>query len=181
MSGLAYSPDSAWLAWAHPGPEPLSRIRLARLADDETADDETVDVTDGRFVDSEPVFTADGKYLAFLSARIFDPVYDAHFFDLSFPFGSRPYLVPLAADTPSPFAPLPQGRPVGNGPDKNGADRTVRTRTGPRARPAAMRRPTGRRQITTASMMTGPGAKTTGHHPCRWTWTAWPPGWSASR
>ena len=115
MSGLAYSPDSAWLAWSHPGPQPLSRIRLARLAGDEI-----VDVTDGRFVDSEPVFTADGKYLAFLSARIFDPVYDAHFFDLSFPFGSRPYLVPLAADTPSPFAPLPQGRPVGNGPDKNG-------------------------------------------------------------
>ena len=115
MSGLAYSPDSAWLAWSHPGPQPLSRIRLARLAGDEI-----VNVTDGRFVNSEPVFTADGKYLAFLSARIFDPVYDAHFFDLSFPFGSRPYLVPLAADTPSPFAPLPQGRPVGNGPDKNG-------------------------------------------------------------
>ena len=127
MSGLAYAPDSAWLAWAHPGPEPLSRIRLARLADDETADDEIVDVTDGRFVDSEPVFTADGKYLAFLSARIFDPVYDAHFFDLSFPFGSRPYLVPLAADTPSPFAPLPQGRPVGNGPDKNGAGKNGTT------------------------------------------------------
>ncbi len=115
ISGLAYSPDSAWLAWSHPGPQPLSRIRIARLTDDEI-----VDVTDGRFVDSEPVFTADGKYLAFLSARIFDPVYDAHFFDLSFPFGSRPYLVPLAADTPSPFAPLPQGRPVGNEPDKNG-------------------------------------------------------------
>ena len=115
MSGLAYSPDSAWLAWSHPGPQPLSRIRLARLAGDEI-----VDVTDGRFVDSEPAFTADGKYLAFLSARIFDPVYDAHFFDLSFPFGSRPYLVPLAADTPSPFAPLPQGRPVGNGPDSGG-------------------------------------------------------------
>ena len=114
VSGLAYSPDSAWLAWAHPGRDPLSRIRLARLADDEIAD-----VTDGRFVDSEPVFTADGKYLAFLSTRIFDPVYDAHFFDLSFPFGSRPYLVPLAADTPSPFAPLPQGRPVGNGPDQD--------------------------------------------------------------
>ena len=114
VSGLAYSPDSAWLAWAQPARQPLSRIRLARLAGDEIAD-----VTDGRFVDSEPVFTADGKYLAFLSARIFDPVYDAHFFDLSFPFGSRPYLVPLAADTPSPFAPLPQGRPVGNGPDQD--------------------------------------------------------------
>ncbi|HEX9352519.1 MAG TPA: hypothetical protein VF933_01690, partial [Streptosporangiaceae bacterium] len=125
MSGLAYSPDSAWLAWAHPGPQPLSRIRLARLADDEIAD-----VTDGRFVDSEPLFTADGKYLAFLSARIFDPVYDAHFFDLSFPFGSRPYLVPLAADTPSPFAPLPQGRPVGNGPDKKGDKDTDKDEAG---------------------------------------------------
>ena len=33
VSGLAYAPDSAWLAWSHPGPPPLSRIRLARLAD----------------------------------------------------------------------------------------------------------------------------------------------------
>ncbi|HUY46244.1 MAG TPA: PDZ domain-containing protein [Streptosporangiaceae bacterium] len=113
VSGLAYAPDSAWLAWSHPGPQPLSRIRLARLADSTI-----VDVTEGRFIDSEPAFTGDGKYLAFLSARIFDPVYDAHFFDLSFPYGSRPYLVPLAADTPSPFAPLSEGRPVGNAPDK---------------------------------------------------------------
>jgi len=113
VSGLAYAPDSAWLAWAHPGPQPLSRITLARLADGLV-----VDATEGRFIDSEPAFTRDGKYLAFMSARIFDPVYDAHFFDLSFPYGSRPYLVALAADTPSPFAPLTAGRPPGDGPDK---------------------------------------------------------------
>ncbi len=113
VSGLAYSPDSAWLAWSHPGPQPLSRIKLARLADGLV-----VDATDGRFTDSEPVFTGDGKYLAFLSARIFDPVYDAHFFDLSFPYGSRPYLVPLAAATPSPFDPLTAGRPPGDGAGK---------------------------------------------------------------
>ena len=107
VSGLTYAPDSAWLAWSEPGPSPLSRIRLARLADASV-----VDVTDGRFIDDEPAFTGDGKYLAFLSTRIFDPVYDAHFFDLSFPFGSRPYLVPLAAVTPSPFGPLP-ARPAG--------------------------------------------------------------------
>ena len=69
----------------------------------------TVDVTDGRFVDSDPVFTIDGLYLAFLSRRTFDPVYDVHSFDLSFPFGARPYLVPLAAHTLSPFGPLPGG------------------------------------------------------------------------
>ena len=108
--GLSWSPDSAWLAWSQPGPQPLRRIRIARRSDAEV-----YDVTDGRFTDTDPAFTADGLYLAFLSLRSFDPVYDAHFFDLSFPFGSRPYLVPLAAATASPFAPLPQGRPVDPG------------------------------------------------------------------
>ena len=45
--------------------------------------------------------------------RSFDPVYDAQSFDMSFPYGSRPYLLPLAAQTPSPFGPLREGRPPG--------------------------------------------------------------------
>ncbi len=64
-----------------------------------------VDVTDGRFRDESPSFTPDGKFLAFLSNRSFDPVYDGHSFDLSFPSPIKPYLVALAADTPSPFGP----------------------------------------------------------------------------
>ena len=112
IDDVSWSPDSAWLAWAQPGPQPLARIRLARAEDGST-----VDVTDGRFVDSDPVFTVDGLYLAFLSRRTFDPIYDAHSFDLSFPFGVRPYLVPLAAHTLSPFGPQPGGRPVGAGED----------------------------------------------------------------
>jgi tricorn protease len=108
VDDLSWSPDSAWLAWSQPGPQPLRRLRVARIADGEV-----IDVTDGRFADTSPVFTSDGLYLAFLSRRSFDPVYDAQTFDLSFPFGSRPYLVPLAAQTPSPFGPLPGGRPVG--------------------------------------------------------------------
>ncbi len=117
VTGLAFSPDSAWLAWSHPGPHPLSQIRLARLADAEV-----VDVTDGRFSDAEPVFSRDGLYLTFLSRRSFDPIYDAHFFDLSFPYGCRPYLVTLAALTPSPFAPQPGGRPVGGADGSKPAD-----------------------------------------------------------
>jgi tricorn protease len=115
MEDLAWSPDSAWLAWAQPGPRPLSRIRVARAPAQTGGDQETIDVTDGRFHDSDPVFTVDGQYLAFLSRRTFDPVYDAHSFDLSFPYGVRPYLVPLAAATLSPFGPQPGGRPVGGG------------------------------------------------------------------
>ncbi|MGE5132534.1 MAG: S41 family peptidase [Gemmatimonadota bacterium] len=116
MTGLAWSPDSAWLAWSqpagHPGgmnANPLRRLRLARIADGQV-----FDATDGRFADTEPVFTLDGKYLAFLSLRNFDPIYDVHFFDLTFPYGARPYLLPLDAATPSPFAPELGGRPVGD-------------------------------------------------------------------
>ena len=120
VTGLAWSPDSAWLAWSHPGLEPLRQLRMIRPADPDRV---VVDVTDGRFTDTDPVFTADGKYLAFLSVRSFDPVYDAQVFDLSFPYGWRPYLVPLAAGTPSPFAPLPDGRPVGGHHDEDGQPR----------------------------------------------------------
>lgn len=120
IDDLDWSPDSAWLAWSQPGPRPLARIRLAK-AEDRTI----IDVTDGRFADSDPVFTADGLYLAFLSLRTFDPVYDAHTFDLSFPYGSRPYLVPLAAATLSPFGPRPGGRPAG-GEDGKSKDSTER-------------------------------------------------------
>jgi tricorn protease len=72
-----------------------------------------VDATPLRFHDSSPAFTEDGKHLAFLSIRNFDPVYDAHVFDLSFPTGCRPYLITLAETTPSPFGPQLAGRPVG--------------------------------------------------------------------
>jgi tricorn protease len=106
-SGLAFSPDSAWVAWSQPGPAPLRHIRMARVVDLFT-----VNVTELRFIDTNPVFTMDGKHLALLSVRSFDPVYDAHSFDLSFPNGCRPYLVPLAATTPSPFAPELDGRAV---------------------------------------------------------------------
>ncbi|MFG2889763.1 S41 family peptidase [Streptomyces sp. NPDC048248] len=110
---LAFSPDSRWLTWSHPGiGRTLRQIKMAKLADRTL-----VDVTNGRFEDEQPVFTRDGRYLAFLSWRGFDPVYDVHTGDLSFPLGCRPYLVPLSSATPSPFALSPEGRPAAGGLD----------------------------------------------------------------
>jgi tricorn protease len=99
---LAWSPDSRWLAWSEPVTAFGSRSKL-RLANAETA--EVADVTDGRFWDASPAFTPDGKYLAFLSGRSFDPVYDGHSFDLAFPSPIKPYIVPLSSSTASPFGP----------------------------------------------------------------------------
>ncbi|MFJ9129592.1 S41 family peptidase [Streptomyces sp. NPDC102340] len=127
---LAFSPDGAWLTWSHPGiGRSLRQIKMARInrgggstaigavppGKGESAT--IVDVTNGRFEDENPVFTRDGRYLAFLSWRGFDPVYDVHTGDLSFPLGCRPYLVPLSSATPSPFALSPDGRTAAGGLD----------------------------------------------------------------
>ncbi|MFI6348959.1 S41 family peptidase [Streptomyces sp. NPDC050560] len=112
-SGLVFSPDSAWLAWSHPGPGPLRQLKLAG-----TAEGNVSEATPLRFRDYSPAFTLDGKHLAFLSERAFDPVYDEHVFDLAFVDGSRPYLITLAATTPSPFGPQRHGRPF-EAPDKD--------------------------------------------------------------
>ncbi|MFF1448709.1 S41 family peptidase [Streptomyces sp. NPDC058274] len=113
---LAFSPDGSWLTWSHPGiGRSLRQIKMARI--DGPGARLIVDVTNGRFEDENPVFTRDGRYLAFLSWRGFDPVYDVHTGDLSFPLGCRPYLVPLSSATPSPFALNPDGRPVAGGLD----------------------------------------------------------------
>jgi tricorn protease len=138
VTGLAWSADSAWLAWSHPGHMPLRQLRMTQ-----PGSDVVLDVTDGRFVDTEPVFTTDGLYLAFLSRRSFDPVYDAHFFDLSFPYGCRPYLVPLAAATPSPFGPLPDGRPVNGGQPEDDAAAPAAAQHDAAAGPAAADQPAG--------------------------------------
>ncbi|NUR03370.1 MAG: peptidase S41 [Streptomyces sp.] len=115
---LAFSPDGAWLTWSHPGiGRSLRQIKMARISPKGEGARLIVDVTNGRFEDENPVFTRDGRYLAFLSWRGFDPGYDVHTGDLSFPLGCRPYLVPLSSATPSPFALTPEGRPAAGGLD----------------------------------------------------------------
>lgn len=122
---LAFSPDSGYLAWtqvwAATGLDARAdmHVRLARLSDRAITD-----VTEPRFHSHSPVFTHDGKYLALLSDQTYDPVYDGKLFDLGFPPGVRPYLVTLTDDTPSPFAPEINGRPVAPG---AGEDRGTKT------------------------------------------------------
>ena len=113
VTGLVFSPDSAWLAWSHPGPRPLRQLRIAH-----TTDLTVTEATPLRFRDYAPAFTHDGKHIAFLSNRSFDPVYDEHVFDLAFVVGDRPHLITLAATTPSPFGPQRHGLPFDT-PDKD--------------------------------------------------------------
>ncbi|WP_370368147.1 PDZ domain-containing protein [Catenulispora sp. GP43] len=108
VSDPAFSPDSKWLAWSQRSNVPDAW--QIRVADVESLD--VVDITEPRFRDWKPVFTLDGKHLAFLSARTLDSYEEDMYFDLSFLPSTRPYLVPLAETEPSPFDPELGGRPV---------------------------------------------------------------------
>jgi tricorn protease len=101
---LAWSPDAKWLAYPF-----WTTLRHCAIKLAEIATLRTTLVTQPEFRDWSPAFDPEGKYLYFLSARTFDPVYDAVQFELSFPRAARPYLIALQADARAPFEPEPKG------------------------------------------------------------------------
>lgn len=98
ISGFAWSPDGAWLAYSVSVSLQVEALKLWKA---ETG--ETFPLADPVLRDIAPAFDPQGKYLYFLSYRHFDPVPDNLQFDLNFPRGMKPYLITLQKDTPSPF------------------------------------------------------------------------------
>jgi tricorn protease len=104
VTDLSWSADGRWLAYSS---APHENMRIIRIAKRENA--EVHDVTTPVRWDWSPVFDPQGKYLYFLSTRDYNPVSDDTQFDLSFPMATRPFLVTLRKDVPSPL--VPQIRP----------------------------------------------------------------------
>jgi tricorn protease len=102
--GFDWSPDGRWLAYSFMSSR---RARVIKLYDSQTGT--IYPATEPVLQDFSPAFDPEGKYLYFLSARVFDPVYDNMHFDLNFPMGVRPYAITLRRDLPSPFVPEPRG------------------------------------------------------------------------
>lgn len=115
---MSWSPDSRWLAYAKP-----RRYRSA-LWLFEVATQARHAVTTPEFDDGNPCFDPLGRYLWFLSRRVYNPYADELQHDVAFPATTKPYAVILQADRPSPFAPLPQdelGLEAKKGDDKSDA------------------------------------------------------------
>lgn len=103
IAGMDWSPDGRWLAYGFPFSNQKTAIKLCKV---ETG--ETHFATEPVLEDVSPSFDPEGKYLYFLGYRIFNPVYDNLQFDLSFPRGVKPYVIPLQQDLRSPFMPEPK-------------------------------------------------------------------------
>ncbi len=96
----AWSPDSRWIAYVRPEEKSFARIALYSVADQEWRH-----ATDSWFEASDPAFSADGKFLFFISRRDFNPrgsqTEPNHaYFDME-----RIYFLALAKGTRSPFEP----------------------------------------------------------------------------
>ena len=113
-----WSPDSKWVSYTRPQRD-MTIVRLYRLEDKKS-----YEVTEGWYNSGSPSFSRDGKYLLFTSARDFNPVYSQTEWNHAYTDMHRIYLVTLAKETPSPFAPendvVKTGEEEENGEKKNG-------------------------------------------------------------
>jgi len=100
ITDYAWSPDSRWVTYAKPEDQGPQRIYLYSLESQQT-----VAATDAWYNSTEPVFSADGKLVFFVSARSFTPTYGQTEFQHIYSDMSRIYFVTLAKDTKNPFAP----------------------------------------------------------------------------
>jgi len=98
INGVDWSPDGKYIAYDCSLNRRSSVIKIYDIKKNKRHT-----VTDPILSDFQPVFDPSGKYLTFLSGRVFNPVYDNLQFDLGFPSGIKPYILTLSADTPSPF------------------------------------------------------------------------------
>ena len=102
--GFDWSPDGRWVAYSF---TINRRETLIKIYNTKTG--KKYEVTEPILHDVNPVFDPNGKYLYFLSCRIFNPIHDNMHFDLNFPKGMKPYAIMLRRDLPSPFLPKPHG------------------------------------------------------------------------
>ena len=99
-SDYAWSPDSKWIAYAQPEEKTMTTVQLYSLDANKS-----YAVTDGWFDSYSPSFSSDGKYLFFVSDRNFSPTYGNTEWNHVYNDMASIYLVTLARETKSPFAP----------------------------------------------------------------------------
>lgn len=95
-----WSPDSQWIAWARPEENDLPRVYLYSIANKKQTP-----VTDEWYGSTNVVFSDDGKYLLFASARDFKPTFGAEEFENVYLDMERIYLITLAKETEPPLGP----------------------------------------------------------------------------
>ena len=100
---VAFSPDSRWLAFSKRLANNLHALFIYGIHGADLHQ-----ISRGDFDDGNPVFSHNGKYLFFVSARLVNPAMSAFGFGASSVVPDGLYVTTLQSITPSPFAPRTQ-------------------------------------------------------------------------
>ena len=100
FSDFDWSPDSKWITYGRALENGMQQVMLYNVADEKK-----YEITDQWFSSEHPTFSRNGKYLVFSSERTFEPTYSNVEWNFAYDNMAKLYLVTLAKDTPSPFAP----------------------------------------------------------------------------
>ncbi|MDR1259669.1 MAG: PDZ domain-containing protein [Tannerellaceae bacterium] len=98
VRSVNFSPDSKWLTYSRLGVNSMWVVYVYHIATKKE-----YPVTDKWYDSLSPVFSADGKYLVFTSARDFEPIYGSLEWNHVYDDMNGVYLALLSAATPSPF------------------------------------------------------------------------------
>lgn len=96
--GVTFSPDSKWLTYSRMESNDFNVVYVYNIASKKE-----FAVTDKWYESYSPVFSKDGKYLVFTSARDFNPMYGSKEWNHIYQASNGVYLALLSKDTPSPF------------------------------------------------------------------------------
>lgn len=96
--GVTFSPDSKWLTYSRLESNDFNVVYVFNIA----AKKEYA-ITDKWYESYSSVFSKDGKYLVFSSARDFNPMYGSKEWNHIYQNSNGVYLALLSKDTPSPF------------------------------------------------------------------------------
>jgi tricorn protease len=123
----AWAPDSQWVTYVKQERGTLAKIMLYGLAAQQT-----LAVTDGSYDSSRPNFSDDGKWLLFASARDYRPIYSDTEWNHAYLDMERIYLVALAKETASPFAPKSDEVAIAKDDEKKSDEKTDTPKSAPK-------------------------------------------------
>ena len=98
--GVSYSPDSQWITYTKEAKNNMSVVYVYHLLTKQE-----IAVTENWYDSSMPVFSNDGKYLIFTSARDFSPTYGQLEWNHTYSNMNGVYMAMLSKETPSPLLP----------------------------------------------------------------------------
>lgn len=98
--GVSFSADGKWLTYTKPASNEMGVVYVYNLASGKE-----IPITEKWYDSGSPMFSQDGRYLFFTSARDLNPTYSSVEWNYAYSNMNAMYVAILSKDTPSPFLP----------------------------------------------------------------------------